>query len=173
MVFKTTKKQSWKTWFMTRVMNLYPTYRRTGGRLTFISDDLKEAHIRLKLGWGTKNYVGTMYGGSMASAADPIYMIQLIRILGEKYVVWDKAASIQFKRPGTETLYMRFLLADEFLDKIKQRVVEEQEFDIDLETEWVDKSGKVYATVIKTLYIADKAYYKNKRKKKKEQASIS
>lgn len=165
-IFDTQKKQSWKSWFMAKAMNFYPVYRRTGGRLIFISEDQKEAHVRLKLGWTTKNYVGTIFGGSMAAAADPIYMIQLIRLLGDNYVVWDKAANIRFLKPGTETLYMRFLITDDFIAAIKERVAQEKEFDIDLETAWVDKTGKVYATVVKTLYIADKAFYKNKRKKK-------
>ncbi|MCP4443537.1 MAG: DUF4442 domain-containing protein [Aureispira sp.] len=171
MIFNTDKKQSWKSWAMIKLMNFYPTYRRTGGRMIFFSEDGKEVHIRLKLGWGTKNYVGTLFGGSLASAADPIYMIQLLRLLGGNYVVWDKAASIRFLKPGTQTLYMQFLITDDFLDDIKQRVTDEKEFDIDLETQWVDKTGKVYATVVKTLYIADKAYYKNKRKNKKQQVA--
>lgn len=166
-IFDTQKKQSWKSWLMAKGMNLYPVYRRTGGRLIFISEDLKEAHVRLKLGWTTRNYVGTIFGGSMAGAADPIYMIQLMRLLGDNYVVWDKAANIRFLKPGTKTLYIRFLITDEFLIEIKNRVAEEKEFDIDLATEWVDKTGKVYATVGKTLYIADKAFYKNKRKNRK------
>jgi hypothetical protein len=36
----------------------------------------------------------------MYSAVDPIYMVMLIRRLGKDYVVWDKAASIQFKKTG-------------------------------------------------------------------------
>ena len=33
--------------------------------------------------------------GSLYAAVDPIYMIQLIYVLGEEYVVWDKAAEIR------------------------------------------------------------------------------
>jgi len=39
------------------------------------------------------------FGGSIYGALDPIYMVQLINILGGKYVVWDKAATIKFIRP--------------------------------------------------------------------------
>jgi hypothetical protein len=163
------KPSSFKMRLFTFALNLFPTYRRTGGRATFIAADFSDVHIRLKLGWGTRNYVGTMFGGSMASAADPIYMIQLMRLLGDDYVVWDKAASIRFKRPGDRTLYTRFLITDELLARLKERVLTEQEFDIELSADWVDKEGTVYATVSKVLYIASKAFYKEKQRARKKE----
>jgi hypothetical protein len=35
--------------------------------------------------WRTRNYVGTIFGGSMYSAVDPIYMVMLTRRLGKDY----------------------------------------------------------------------------------------
>lgn len=166
-MFVSTKSTNFKMRLFKHVMNVFPTYRRTGGRAIFISEDASEVHIRLKLGWGTKNYVGTMFGGSLSSAADPIYMIQLMRLLGEEYIVWDKSASIRFRRPGDRTLYIRFLITDELLESIKKRVITEQEFDIELSADWVDKDGTVYATVGKVLYIASKAFYKEKQRARK------
>jgi len=58
--------------------------------------------IRLPLIWRTRNYVGTIFGGSLYGAVDPIYMIMLIKALGPDYIVWDKAATIRFLRPGRE-----------------------------------------------------------------------
>jgi hypothetical protein len=168
-MFESKKPTNFKMRLLTVMLNLFPTYRRTGGRAIFIATDLSDVHIRLKLGWGTKNYVGTMFGGSLASAADPIYMIQLMRILGNEYVVWDKSSSIRFKRPGDRTLYIRFLITDELLASIKERVLTEQEFDIELSTDWVDKEGTVYATVGKVLYIASKTFYKEKQLARKKE----
>lgn len=167
-MFESKKPTSFKMRLFAFVLNFFPTYRRTGGRAIFISTDLSDVHIRLKLGWGTKNYVGTMFGGSLSSAADPIYMIQLMRILGDDYIVWDKSASIRFRRPGDRTLYIRFLITDELLASIKERVVTEHEFDIELNADWVDEEGTVYATVGKVLYIASKAFYKEKQLARKK-----
>lgn len=163
-MFLPKKPTSFKMRLFKMALNLFPTYRRTGGRATFIAADFSDVHIRLKLGLGTRNYVGTMFGGSLASAADPIYMIQLMRLLGDDYIVWDKSASIRFKRPGDRTLYIRFLITDELLANIKERVLTEQEFDIELSANWVDKEGTIYATVSKVLYIASKAFYKEKQR---------
>ena len=41
-----------------------------------------------------------MFGGSLYASVDPFYMIMLIRNLGSEYIVWDKAATIRFKKPG-------------------------------------------------------------------------
>lgn len=167
-MFVPIKPTNFKMRLFRLALNLFPTYRRTGGRATFIAADFSDVHIRLKLGWGTRNYVGTMFGGSMAAAADPVYMIQLMRLLGNDYIVWDKSASIRFKRPGDRTLYIRFLITDELLAEIKERVLTEQEFDIELSADWIDEVGTVYATVSKVLYIASKAFYKEKQRTRKK-----
>ena len=166
-IFESTKKSNFKSKSFCWAFNFFPTYRNTGGRVRFISADFREVHVRLKLNWRTRNYVGTTFGGSLAAAADPFYMIQLMKILGENYVVWDKAAHVRFKRPGDQTLYIRFLITDEILDAIKKRAKEENEFDLELKTDWINAAGKVYANVTKTLYIANKAFYKNKKTVKK------
>src|SRR5260370_10636464 len=93
--------------------NLFPAYRGTGGRITYISGDLREVRVKIPLSWRTRNYVGTIYGGSLYGAVDPMYMIMLIRILGPAYTVWDKAASIRFVKPGRSTLTARFVLTQE------------------------------------------------------------
>ena len=83
--------------------NLFPAYRGTGGRVTYIADDWHEIRVKLPLNWRTRNYVGTIYGGSIYGAIDPIYMLMLIRIVGDGYIVWDKAANVRFRKPGKGT----------------------------------------------------------------------
>jgi acyl-coenzyme A thioesterase PaaI-like protein len=95
--------------------NLFPAYRASGGRVSYIAEDFREMRVKIPLSRRTRNYVGTIYGGSMYSAVDPIYMLVLIRILGPGYTVWDKA-TIAFRKPGKETLYVDFELSDEEID---------------------------------------------------------
>lgn len=103
--------------------NLYPAYRGTGARITYIADDWLEIRVRLPLNWRTRNYVGTIFGGSMYGAVDPIYMIMLIKILGRRYTVWDKAASIRFRAPGRTVLYATFRLTTEEIEAIRTVLV--------------------------------------------------
>ncbi len=150
-------------WFL----KLSPMYRSTGGRLIEVSDDFKLVKIKLPLNYKTKNYVGTLYGGHMYSCVDGIYMVQLINILGKEYVVWDKAATIKFRRPGTTTLYATFIITDKLLAEIEQTIQTQKEKDFILNVNLVDKDGKIYAEVEKVIYIADKEYYKAKRRERK------
>ena len=100
--------------------NFFPAFRGTGGRISYISDDWHEVSLKVPLSWRTRNYVGTIYGGSIYGAVDPIYMLMLMRILGPDYIVWDKAAKIRFKKPGKGTLYAEFKLLAEEIDEIER-----------------------------------------------------
>lgn len=148
--------------------NLSPMYRRSTGRIIAVSDDLYSVRIRIKLSYKNSNYVGSIFGGCLFSATDPIFMIQLLNILDENYVVWDKAASIKFKRPARETCYADFIFTNEEIEKIKTDVSEHHEIDLEKHIQLTNKdSSIVFAVVSKTIYIADKKYYKEKQKKKK------
>lgn len=149
------------------LFNLSPMYRSTGGKIIESTNNLKKIKIRLKLNFFTKNYVGTLYGGHLYSCVDGIYMVQLINLLGKEYVIWDKSASIRFKRPGNQTLFAEFIITDELLETIKKDIETSQEKDYTLTVLLKDKEGKVYAEVDKVIYIADKNYYTQKRNKGK------
>ena len=136
--------------------NFFPAYRGTGGRLVYVADDFKEIHIKLPLNWRTRNYVGTIYGGSMYASIDPIYMLMLIKILGHGYTVWDKAAKIRFKKPGKDTLFAKFKLTGEEIAEIKRMAENERSIDRIYNVELKDKGGVVHAQIEKTIYISKK-----------------
>lgn len=83
-----------------RLMGFYPPYLGAGVRVRDVSEDLRSFTVEMPLTRWNRNYVGTHFGGSLYSLADPWFMLILIEQLGEGYVVWDKAASIRFVRPG-------------------------------------------------------------------------
>jgi acyl-coenzyme A thioesterase PaaI-like protein len=142
---------------MTRLaFNLFPAYRGTGARITYIAGDWREVRIRLPLRLRTRNYVGTIFGGSMYGAVDPIYMVMLIRNLGPDYVVWDKSASIRFRRPGRTTLHARFTLDQAELDAIRAVLETERSVDRTYAVELVDADGVVHARVEKVIHVRRK-----------------
>lgn len=147
-------------------LNWSPMYRRSTGKIIKVSPSLDYVKIKIPLSWKNRNYMGTIFGGSMLSATDPIYMIQLITILGDNYVVWDKAATINYKRPGKETLFCEFIFSAEEIIKIKKAVVNQGEIDIIKTPNIADKHGIVIAELSKTIYVADKHFYKQKRQQK-------
>jgi hypothetical protein len=112
--------ESWESRKMRWLFKFFPVYIGTGATITYIAGDYKELRLKIPLSWRTRNYVGTIYGGSMYAAVDPMYMLLLMKILGKDYVVWDKAANIRFKKPGTQTLYATFIITDAVLAEIQQ-----------------------------------------------------
>jgi len=146
-------RESLRTRLSRWAYNWFPAYRGTGARITHIAGDWSEVRIRLPLSWRTRNYVGTIFGGSLYGAVDPIYMIMLIKRLGPDYVVWDKAAEIRFRRPGREALYAEFGVSEAELEAIRAEVGAagraEREYTVELRS----AAGVVHASCRKLLSI--------------------
>ncbi|MGA9932385.1 MAG: DUF4442 domain-containing protein [Terriglobales bacterium] len=112
--------------------------------------------LDLKLLWWNRNYVGTHYGGSLYSMADPFFMVMLIENLGKDYIVWDKSASIRFKKPGRGTVSAGFRLSQEQIGEIKQALNSQEKIERVFTVEVKDESGNVIAQIEKLLHIRRK-----------------
>ena len=146
--------ESWRTRLQRWGFNLWPSYRGTGGRVRYIADDWQEVRICIPQGFWTRNYMGTTFGGSIYGACDPIFAMMLIQALPDEYVVWDRAASIQFERPGTEDLYARFRIPDAELDDIRHALETQDAVDRDYSVDVVAADGTVHATIEKTVHVS-------------------
>jgi acyl-coenzyme A thioesterase PaaI-like protein len=124
----------------------------------YIAADWSEVRIRLPLSWRTRNVVGTIFGGSLYAAIDPIYMLMFIRILGPDFVVWDKAATIRFLKPGRTTLRATLRLDPETVEAVRAEVMRSGRLDRDFEVTLVDDAGVPHVTVSKTLYFRWKQF---------------
>jgi acyl-coenzyme A thioesterase PaaI-like protein len=145
--------ESWRTRFNRYAFNWFPAYRGTGARVTYIASDWSEVRVRVPLSWRTRNYVGTIFGGSLYGALDPIFMLMLIRLLGPDYVVWDKAASIRFRRPGRRPLFATFRVEPAELESIRAAVAERGKAEPRFTVSLADRSGEVHAICEKLLSI--------------------
>jgi acyl-coenzyme A thioesterase PaaI-like protein len=150
------KKESWSTFFFRKVMNIWPCFRGTGAKLLYISADWKSVEVKLPLNWRTRNYVNTIFGGSIYAAVDPFYMLMLIKILGPEYIVWDTEAEVDFIRPGKSTLYARFEIRGEEIETIKRLLETERSIVRVYTVDLVDKENIPHARVIKHEYIRKK-----------------
>lgn len=103
--------------------------------------------------WRTRNYVGTIFGGSRYAAVDPFFIFMLIHRLGPSYVVWDKAASIRFRRPGRDTLSATLRLDPGKPDHIRAALAETERVDRTYRVDLVDGEGVVHAEIEKVVPI--------------------
>jgi acyl-coenzyme A thioesterase PaaI-like protein len=149
--------ESWQTRRARWRFNFFPAFRGTGARVTYVAADWREVLIELPLSWRTRNYVGTIFGGSIYAACDPFYMIMLIRLLGPEYTVWDKAAAVRFRRPGRSTLQGRFVVTPEVVDSIRADLRTLPKVDRHFTVELCSADGTVHASVDKTVHISRRA----------------
>ena len=137
-------------------LNLYGPYLGAGVRVRHIADDFSEIKVAMPLRWYNRNYVGTHFGGSLYSMTDPFFMLMLIQRLGPDYIVWDKAANIEFLRPGRGCVQATLSLDDERLEEVRANINGTQPYTPTWPVDVVDEQGKLVARVQKTLYVRRK-----------------
>lgn len=134
-------------------MNFYPPYLGAGVRIQHIAGDFREIRVKMGLGWYNRNYVGTQFGGSLYSMTDPFFMLMVMENLGRDYIVWDKAASIDFIAPGKGPVYADFRIDEALLDEIRQHTAGGDKYLPQLHVDVHDGDGTLVARVHKTLYV--------------------
>ena len=127
-----------------------------------MSDDLQRIVVRLPLKRVTRNGAGTMFGGSLYAATDPIYALLLAANLGPDYIVWDKSASIRYRKPGREALTAEFSVSAEEIAAVRAEVERSGSCNRTYLTTFSDRHGVVHAEIEKTVYVACKRHYKAK-----------
>src|SRR5690606_37587129 len=103
-----------------------------------------------------RNYVGTHFGGSLFAMTDPFWMLMVLNTIGDDYIVWDKAATIEFEKPGRGTVGAEFRLEDATLDELRAAAAVGDKIMRWLHTQVCHASGDVVATLRKQLYVRRK-----------------
>ncbi|CDR33244.1 DUF4442 domain-containing protein [Criblamydia sequanensis] len=137
-------------------INFWPPFLGSGIKVTSISPDFATIEVRMKLRFWNKNYVGTHFGGSLYAMTDPFFMLILIEKLGRDYIVWDKAASIRFIKPGKGTVYARFHISEEEILDLKNQVDLHGKIEPLFTVDILDEEKNCIASVEKKLYIKKK-----------------
>jgi len=139
-----------------RGINLYPPYLGAGVRITRISDDFRDVEVEMPLRFYNRNYFGTHFGGSLYSMCDPFYVLMLANILGKDYIVWDKAASIRFRKPGKGLMKASFHLTEEKIAEIRTAADSQPKVEPQFQIQIKDTEGTVIAEIDKLLYVKKK-----------------
>lgn len=116
--------------------------------------------VELRQGLLNRNYVGTHYGGSLFSMTDPFYALMLMHRLGSRYLVWDRAASIEFVAPGRGTVGARFAINASRIEEIRANAAGGNKVLPEFDVEVRDRTGTLVARVHKTLYVRLKSRFR-------------
>ncbi|MEZ5470940.1 MAG: DUF4442 domain-containing protein [Marinicella sp.] len=139
-----------------KIMNWYGPYLGAGVKLEYIADDWREVRVAMHMRWYNRNAVGTHFGGSLYSMIDPHFMLMLMKILGREYIVWDKAAFIDFIRPGKGKLTATMKISEQMLKDILDNTAGGEKYLPEYPVEIINEQGELVAKAMKTLYIRKK-----------------
>jgi acyl-coenzyme A thioesterase PaaI-like protein len=146
------KKSTWL-----KLLSFWPPFFGAGIRIRQLSPDFRVVTVELGLSFWNRNYVGTQFGGSLYSMCDPFYMLMLIENLGKGYIVWDKAATIRYKRPGKGKVRAEFQLSEDELQSIRTEVDIHGKIEKTFTIHVKSMDGEIIAEVDKLISIRRKA----------------
>jgi acyl-coenzyme A thioesterase PaaI-like protein len=142
---------------MIRLVSLYPPYLGAGIRVSYPKDDPNRIVVRMGLHWWNENLFGTQFGGSLYAMCDPHFVFIVMRNLGPGYLVWDKAASIEFLKPGRGPVRATFHVPAEKIDEIRAAADRGEKVEPVFTAEVVTEvDGEVVARVTKRLWVRKK-----------------
>ena len=136
-----------------RLINLWPPYLFAGVWVSYPDPHLRTIHVTLRDYFFNRNALGTHFGGSLYSMCDPFYVLILMNALGRDYIVWDKAAEIQFLKPGRASVRAEFQISESEIERIKTVLQTERKTEPVYEASVTYRDGNVIAKVRKTLYV--------------------
>lgn len=139
-----------------RLLNVWPPFLFSGIRVTAFSDDYRHARVELRMRPWNRNYVGVHFGGSLFAMTDPFWMVMAKESLGTDYVVWDRAAEIEFVKPGRGTVHAVFDLDGATLQAMREATADGAKHLRWFQADVLDQAGEVVARVRKQLYVRRK-----------------
>ncbi|RUR07511.1 YiiD C-terminal domain-containing protein [Legionella sp. km772] len=139
-----------------KLIRFWPPFLGAGIKVKSFNEDYSMLTVQMKLRFWNKNYVGTHFGGSLYSMTDPFYMLLLLHALGKGYIVWDKSASIRYKKPARNTVFAEFKLSTDLIETIKNQLETAPKTEAEFLIEIKDQEGDVVAEIKKTLHINKK-----------------
>ncbi len=137
-------------------INWYPPFLGMNIRVVDTSSDFLTIRVQSKLSRRNLNAVGTHFGGTLYAMCDPFFMLILMHALGDAYIVWDKAAHIQFLRPGRGAVTATFHIPPKRVAEIRAAADRGEKIEPTFIVDIVDEQNEIVARVEKLLYVRRK-----------------
>ncbi len=149
--WRKTKRMKKANWL--KIYNFWPPFLGAGIRISDVSDDVQSVEVKLHERFWNRNHMNAHFGGSICAMTDPFYALIITKNLGKDYIVWDKAASIRFKKPGKGTLTATFNVSSARLAEIKHEADTQYKAEPHFTAVVRDEAGDVVAEVDKIVHV--------------------
>ena len=134
-------------------VNLWSPFRGAGIRVRHVAADYRSVTVEMKLRLMNRNAVGTHFGGSLYAMVDPFFMLMVRANLGDDYLVWDKAGSIEYVSPGRGRVWSRCDLGADDLEMIRRMTADGDKHLHVFKCEIRDGDNLLVARVEKVVYV--------------------
>jgi acyl-coenzyme A thioesterase PaaI-like protein len=108
------------------LMNFYPMMVANRIVIKSVSTDYRKVSVKLRKSIWNRNLQGSIFGGSIFSAADPFIALmywQSLKHRGISSEAWLKSASIRYKKPASTSLYIDFELSEEDILSVSNDII--------------------------------------------------
>lgn len=141
-----------------RLENFEP-FKMMEVKILELSPDWRKIRLLLPLSKAAMNYQGTMFGGFIASLADPIAALVCGKLF-PGYAAWTRNLNIDFIRAGTADLELRFDFPPELEPIIEKELNEKGRSTPTFEYAYYLNDGSLSAAVKCTVAIRPTGYMK-------------
>lgn len=133
------------------LLNFYPPFFFNRIRIKSISEDFTDVKVIIKKSFWNKNMAGTIFGGTLFSAADPFIAVMYWQIFSirfnQKIIVWLKSAEIQYKIPSNSDMSLHFKIDEEEILLAKKDLDEKARHVSTYHVDLINTSGEICAVV--------------------------
>ena len=137
-------------------MRFYPPLFFQRILVTRFDKGFRGAEVKIKKSFFNKNYNGSIFGGTIFSAADAFYPVLLYQVLthkGYKIRAWSHSLAIRFRKPAKTDLHFKINLSDEIIDDCEQVLNTIGKYRRTFPIEIYDKNEVLCVSVLIKVYI--------------------
>lgn len=137
-------------WLARWMLRLYPPLLFQRVRVEEIGAGFRSCRVRVGRSLLNRNLNGTIFGGAIFCAADPIYALlywQVFARRGVRLESWLKAASIRYRKPASTHVTLEFAIEDEDIEELAAQLGRTGRADRVHVTRAIDAHGDVCAEI--------------------------
>jgi len=138
------------------VLTLFPPLLFQRIRVLRIGAGFRTAEVRVARSLFTRNLHGTTFGGTIFSAADPLYAIMYWQVMAREGIQvhsWLKSAQIAYLKPATTALKLTFELSDDDVARAREGLEREGRHTCNHRVEAIDAQGRAVAAIETEVYL--------------------
>jgi acyl-coenzyme A thioesterase PaaI-like protein len=146
----------WSERWFKLVLNLYPPFLFGRTRVVRVGSDFRGCTVRVRPSFLTRNLQGSLFGGTIFSAADPFHALlywQVFAHRGVRVQAWLKSARIAYRRPVSSDLTFEFSLSEEDIEEAQAALDRDGRFAKTFRTEAIDRDGQLCTEVHTEVYL--------------------